>query len=133
MADPDLSAIADAIADVLRTDALDAHAFVPPEFLTPPAIYVPVPDLEVLTMDLGVWRLEYELLLIVANGWSESAHADLLGFLPGIKSRIHNDRTLGGVVQGAYIRDARPDSQIRQDNDNGTEWFGARITLEVHP
>lgn len=132
MADPDLSAIADAIADVLRTETLDAHPFVPPQFLTPPAIYVPVPSLEVLTMDLGVWRLEYELLLIVSDAWSESAHADMLARLPGIKSRIHNNKTLGGLVQGAYIRDARPDSQIRQDNDNGSEWFGARITLEVH-
>lgn len=135
MAAPDLRAVAEGIADTVRSETLDAHPFVPPQFLTPPALYVPVPsDMEQLTFttDGGVWMLRYELLLIVADSWSESAHADVLGFLPGIKSRLQANQTLSGVAQGVFVQTARTDANIRQDRDDGTEWFGARIDLEVH-
>lgn len=135
MAAPDLQAVAEGIADTVRTATLDAHPFVPPQFGVPPALYVPVPtDMEQLTFttDGGIWLLRYELLLVVADAWSESAHADVLGFLPGIKSRLQAAQTLGGAAQGVFVQTARTDANIRPDRDDGTEYFGARIDLEVH-
>lgn len=131
MAAPDLVAIADAIVAVARSTDLRATAFERDGDWQPPELLIPIPEVEQLTFsDGGVWLLSYELLLVVASASDRAAHVNLAALIPPLKTRLQSDQTLGGAACGAYVRTVRPDDQIRDRNES--EWFGARVNLEVH-
>jgi len=131
MASPDLVAIADAIAEQAAAADLRATPWERDSDWQPPELLVPIPEVEQLTFGAeGVYALRYELLLIVASASDRAAHRNLAALIPALKIRLQADQTLGGTANGAFVRDVRPDDQIRDRSE--AEWFGARVTLEVH-
>lgn len=128
MASPDLVTVADEIVAVAKASNLRATAFERDGDWQPPELLIPIPELEQLTP--AVWAMRYELLLIVASASDRAAHVNLADLIPPLKTRLQSDQTLGGAACGVWVRDVRPDDRIRDRNE--AEWFGARVTLEVH-
>jgi len=130
MAAPSLVDVADAIAEQARATNLRATPFERDGDWQPPELMIPVPEVEQLTFGGdGVWSLRYELLLVVSSASDRAAHINLSALLAPLKTRLQSDQTLDGTATGVWVREVRPDDQIRDRNE--TEWFGARLVLEV--
>jgi hypothetical protein len=129
MAAPDTRAIVDAITE--RSSVVAQTRTEPDSDWQPPELLVRVPEVEQLTFgDEGVWRLTFPLILVVASAWDDQAHIDMFDLLAPLKAELQADQTLGGTCRASWVRNVRPDDQIR--DRQMTEWFGARLDLEVH-
>lgn len=130
MAAPYVPAIVAAVIELAEAEDIQCRTE-PDGTWQPPELLIRVPEMEQLTFgDGGVWRLTFPLILVVASAWDAQAHADMFDLLAPLKTRLQSDQTLGGTACGAWVRDIRPDDQIRDRQE--VEWFGSRLDLEVH-
>lgn len=129
MAAPDVAAIVAAVIALAEAEDIQCRTE-PDGSWQPPELLVRVPEMEQLTFGGGgVWRVTFPLVLVVASAWDDQAHADMFDLLAPLKTRLQSDQTLGGVCRSSWVRNIRPDDQIRDRQD--AEWFGSRLDLEV--
>ncbi len=131
MTKPDLPAIADAIVAACEGGGIRAREYEPDGNWHPTEVLIPVPSIEQVTFsDDGVYRLEYDLILVVDSANDRAAHSNLGDDVSSLRDALHTDKTLGSVVDGSFMRIAIPNDEIRDRNDG--IWFGATIPFEVH-
>ncbi len=131
MTKPDLPAIAEAIVAACEGGGIRALEYEPDGGWNPTELLIPIPSIEQVTFgDDGVYRLDYDLILIVASASDRAAHSNLGDDVSTLRDALQADKTLGGVVDGSFMRRSDPDDEIRDRKDG--VWFGARIPFEVH-
>lgn len=130
MASPNTQAVVAAVIDV--AEGLELQCRTEPDGTwQPPELLIRVPEMEQLTFGAdGVWRLTFPLILVVASAWDAQAHDDMFALLAPLKTQLQSDQTLAGTASGVWVRNIRPDDQIRDRQE--VEWFGSRLDLEVH-
>lgn len=131
MSKPDLPAIAKAIAAACVGGGIRAREYVDDGDWNPTELLIPVPSIEQITFgDDGVYRLDYDLILIVASASDQAAHSNLGDDLSTLRDALQADKTLGITGLQSFMRRATPDDEIRDRKDG--VWFGATIPFEVH-
>lgn len=131
MSKPNLPAIAEAIAAASISGGVRAREYEPNGDWHPTELLIPPPIIEQITFsDDGAYRMEYDLILVVASASDRAAHSNLGDDVTTVRTALQTDKTLGGTANDSFVSGAVPNDEIRDRNDG--IWFGANIRLEVY-